>query len=85
LTDTQFFNSFHCNLYKSKRSYSTQVDSCPFHYFGRLVSGKARIVSEQKELRLQEGDIFFIPRVFATVLTGTARIAAWNFTPLVFP
>lgn len=62
MTDTQFFNSFHCNLYKSKRSYSTQVDSCPFHYFGRLVSGKARIVSEQKELRLQEGDIFFIPK-----------------------
>ena len=38
------------------------VDSCPFHYFGRLVSGKAKIVAEGREIRLQEGDIFFIPK-----------------------
>lgn len=62
MTDTRFFNSFHCNLYTSKRSYSTQTDSCPFHYFGRLISGKARILSDQREIRLQEGDIFFIPK-----------------------
>lgn len=62
MTDAQFFNSFHCNLYKSKRSYSTQVDSCPFHFIGRLCSGRARIVSQSGEIRLQEGDIFFIPK-----------------------
>jgi len=62
LTDTQFFNSFHRNLYRSKRNYSTQVDSCPFHYFGRMLSGKARIIADSRDIRLQEGDIFFIPK-----------------------
>ena len=62
MTDAQFFNCFRFHLYSSKRNYATQTDSCPSHFFGRILSGQVRMVSKHKELLLEKGDIFFIPK-----------------------
>lgn len=62
MTDAQFFKSFQFNLFQSKRSYSKSIDNSPYNYFGRVISGKARILSGQITLQLREGDIFFIPK-----------------------
>ena len=87
MTDAQFFNSFRFHLYSSKRNYTTQVDSCPSHFFGRIVSGQAKILSDQTELFLQPGDVFFIPKGLRyrsrwTCAEGSVTFYSFGFTML---
>ena len=62
MLDTEFFKSFRFNLFQSTRNYSSQIDCCPFHFIRRIRSGKVKILSEQGNLQLTEGDIFFLPK-----------------------
>ena len=87
MTDALFFNSFQFHLYSSKRNYTSQIDSCPCHFFGRIVSGRARIVSDHKELSLYKGDIFFIPkglnyRSYWACEEGSVSFYSFGFTML---
>lgn len=87
MTDAQFFNCFRFHLYSSKRNYTTGVDSCPSHFFGRIVSGHARIVSDRTELFLQAGDVFFIPKGLRyrsrwTCAEGSVTFYSFGFTML---
>ncbi len=62
MLDTEFFKSFRFNLFQSTRNYSSQIDCCPFHFIRRIRSGRVKILSEQGNLQLNEGDIFFLPK-----------------------
>lgn len=62
MLDAEFFKSFRFNLFKSNRNYSKQIDCCPFHFIRRIHSGSVKILSEQGNLQLNEGDIFFLPK-----------------------
>lgn len=84
LTDAQFFKSFHYHLYSSKRNYSTSVDSCFAHYFARVLSGRARILSEGQDISVETGDIFFIPkglkyRSYWTCTEGSTSFYSFGF------
>ena len=87
MTDAQFFNCFRFHLYSSKRNYATQTDSCPSHFFGRILSGQVRMVSKHKELLLEKGDIFFIPkglnyRSYWSCTEGSIAFYSFGFTML---
>lgn len=92
MLDAQFFKSFRFNLYERKRSYTRYVESCPYHFFRKIVSGKVRIVSGKTELHLQSGDYVFLPkglkfRTYWTPENGCIRFYSFGFSliPLEVP
>ena len=92
MLDAQFFKSFRFNLYERKRSYTRDVENCPYHFFRKVVAGKVRIVSGKIELYLQPGDYFFLPkglkfRAYWTPENGIIQFYSFGFSliPLSAP
>lgn len=85
MLDAEFFKSFRFNLFQSRRNYSRQIDCCPFHFIRRVQSGRVKILSEQCDLQLNEGDIFFIPkglqyRVYWSSENSKIAFSSFGFT-----
>ena len=90
MVDAQFFNSFRFNLFRSRINYSKNIESCPLNFFRRIKSGSVRILTEDIDLQLKEGDIFFIPkglkyRVFWTCQNGRIEFPSFGFTLFPLP
>ena len=63
MNDADFFKSFSFNLFQYKQYRTTDMTSgCPMHYLAQMVSGSAKIVTEEKTLQIKKGDVFFIPK-----------------------
>lgn len=60
----KFFDSFVFNIYKFYKYRLTDYSKTPvpFHYFGRLIKGTAKIKTQDDELELKVGEIFYIPK-----------------------
>lgn len=85
MLDVEFFKSFRFNLFQSSRNYSKQIDCCPFHFIRRIQSGRVKIISEQNNLQLNAGDIFFIPkglqyRVYWSSENSKIAFSSFGFT-----
>ena len=57
-SDNFAFRNFHFNNYK----YTDSRQGSPMHYLAVLVHGTAKIVSRDNILKINEGDVFYIPK-----------------------
>lgn len=63
MNDIKFFKSFTFNLFQYKQYHTTDMtNGCPVHYFAKLISGSAKIITADKTLHLKKGDVFYIPK-----------------------
>ncbi len=61
MNDVVFSNSFSINRFSKGNSTHDALGGSPYHYFAYMLSGECRIVCKDYELRVNEGDIFYIP------------------------
>jgi len=59
-----FCNSFLFNIFRFRKYHFTDLSKTPVprHYFGCLTKGNVLIKSDQQELHLGVGDVFYIPK-----------------------
>ena len=65
MTDAEFYNGFHFNLYRQRQYRTTDltaVPGCGEHFLARMVCGTAKIVTPAQTLHLAAGDVFYIPK-----------------------
>lgn len=64
MNDANFCNGFLFNIFRFHHYHFTDLSKTPVprHYFGCLTKGIAVIKSDARELRLQPGEIFYIPK-----------------------
>lgn len=63
MNDIKFFKSFSFNLFKYKQYHTTDMlKGCPVHYLAQMVSGTAKIITNNQTLLLKKGDVFYIPK-----------------------
>lgn len=64
MNETNFCKTFHSNIFRLNGYHITDYSQKPIpdHYFVKLVKGTAIFKTEDYELRLDTGDIFYIPK-----------------------
>ena len=63
MNDILFTNSFTFReIHRGKRAFTDVRRGAPLHYVALLLRGKCKIVSEESELYIAEGELFYIPR-----------------------
>ena len=63
MNNAAFSNSYIFNMYRfEKYHYSDQRSGVGYHFIARMRKGSCRLVSADKEVKIQEGDIFYIPK-----------------------
>ena len=64
MDSVNFCNSFYFNIFRFVHYHFTDLSKkpVPHHYFGCLIKGSAIIRAQQQEIRLQPGEVFYIPK-----------------------
>lgn len=64
MNETNFFKTFHSNIFRLNGYHITDYSQKPIadHYFVKLVKGTAIFKTENSELHLAAGDVFYIPK-----------------------
>ena len=63
MKDILFSNNLHFHSYSYENNHHTnKLSGAPWHYFAYLETGFCRIVSEDRTIELQAGDLFYIPK-----------------------
>ena len=64
MDEANFCNGFHFHIYKAQKKHFTDhsKEPSPLHFFGCLIKGTAVVKSENKELSLVPGEVFYIPK-----------------------
>lgn len=64
MNSANFCNGFLFNIFRFQKYHFTDLSKTPVprHYFGCLIKGSAIIKSQQQELHLHAGEIFYIPK-----------------------
>lgn len=64
MNDINFCNSFIFNIFRFRKYHFSDLSKTPVprHYFGCLIKGNVIIKSQQQELRLGVGEVFYIPK-----------------------
>lgn len=64
MNEVDFCNGFRFNVFKFQDYHFTDHSKQPLdsHYFGCLITGRAVIRSQQQELSVEPGEIFYIPK-----------------------
>lgn len=58
-----FSDNLHFHSYSYENNHHTnKLSGAPWHYFAYLKSGCCRIVSEERTIEMQAGDLFYIPK-----------------------
>lgn len=62
LDNSNFANQFYFTEYTRKTNYHTdQFKGAPFHYFGYIIDGWARFVSDTEDFTVESGELVYIP------------------------
>ena len=64
MTDAQFYNGFVFKKYEYNKFRTTDCitnGGASRHYFGKMISGRARLVTEKYNVEVSAGDVFYIP------------------------
>lgn len=63
MKDILFSDNLHCRTFIFENNHHTNsLGGAPRHYFGYLEAGRCRIVSAERTIELQSGDLFYIPK-----------------------
>jgi len=64
LNDINFSKSFSFNIFKFEKFHLTDNSKIPVdkHYFGCIIKGFAKIISEKEKIEIKPNEIFYIPK-----------------------
>lgn len=90
MTDAQFYKGFVFRRFEYNRYHTTNCitgSGSPYHYFAKMITGCARLQTENYTVELQAGDVFYIPcgiryRSHWYPVDGTVSFYSFGFSHL---